>query len=166
MHELIIGPTMCGKTTLAKEKARAYLESGVAVLVLDPFLDDWPCTWKTTDRAAFIATAKRSRRCVLIMDEAGQTLSRDADGEWPFTVGRQWGHKSIVMAQGAKQLLPIQRDQCSTVYLFADADPDECDFLARKFNDPGLRAASTLGRHNFLMKRRGEPLRGPLKLAV
>ncbi len=166
MHDLFIGQTGSGKTFLAMKKAQAFLDAGFGVLVLENILNKWPCTWQTRCAADFIAAAKRSRRCALFIDDVGETLHRDPDAEWPFTMARHLGHKTHALAQGATQLLPVLRNQCSTLYLFADTDPDECKFLARKFNAPGLVGASSAPLNTFFLKARGQPLRGPLKVTA
>lgn len=157
-HVAIVGPTMCGKTTLACALAENYRASGVHVLVCDPLANPWPATWQTTDRAAFIAAAKKSRRCALFIDEAGQTISRDPEAEWLFTTARHWGHVTHVMSQGGTQLTPTMRGQCSRIFLFG-CTPRVAEMWAEEFNEPGLLSASALPRFEFLFKERFQPLR-------
>jgi hypothetical protein len=157
-HIVISGPTMCGKTTLAAQLARGYLARKIHVLVCDPFMGQWPATWQTTDRAAFLTAAKESRRCALFIDEAGQTISRDPDAEWLFTVARHWGHLTHVMAQGATQLLPLMRAQCAHLFLFGCA-PRDAELWASEFNDPELLQAVNLPRFAFIQKTRFQPAR-------
>lgn len=157
-HVAIVGPTMCGKSTLGASLASAFLAAGVNVLVCDPLASDWPCTWQTTNRADFIAAAKQSRRCALFIDEAGQTISRDPDAEWLFTTARHWGHVTHVMSQGGTQLTPTMRGQCSRLFLFG-CTPRVSEMWAEEFNEPGLLAAPSLPRFEFLFKERFQPLR-------
>lgn len=165
MHSLIVGPTMCGKTTLAEQIAAAWMKRGVNVLVCDPFLGDWPCTWQTRDRTEFIEVAKKSRRCVLIMDETGQYDKHEANAQWPFTVARHWGHKTYALCQHGPQVTPLMRGQCGTVYLFGGS-ASAAEMFAAEFSEPGLLTANTLPRFHFFMKTRFQPLQGPLKVAV
>ncbi len=173
MHEFIAGPTLSGKSFLGQVKAREYLRAGFKVLVCDPLGYDWPCTWHTRDRRKFLEVAKRSFRCVLVVEEAGDRsqgiprLRDDPEAEWLFTMARHWGHKTIVIGQGGVQLTPLMRDQCATLHLFGSS-PKAVEGWIESFNEPGLAQAADLNfpRYHFMMKTRGQPLRGPLKVAA
>lgn len=160
MHDAFVGPTGCGKSALAKEKARAGLAAGFRVLVCDPLNDEWPCTWQTTSLEEFVAVAKQSRRCLLFVDEAGQSINRDKGAEWLFATARHWGHKTHVLSQGGTQMTPLMRGQISTLCLFG-CTPGVAGLWAEEFNEPRLLAAAdqTFPRFQFLFKRRFEPLR-------
>lgn len=148
-HVAIIGPTLCGKTTLAKRLAGEYRRAGVGVLVLDPFRDTWPADWMTPDRAAFIAKARASRRCALFADEAGQVIARDPEAEWLFTGSRHWGHRMHVLAQSGIQMTPLMRAQCSRLYIFRTTRR-VAEMWAEDFADERICAATTLARFEFL----------------
>lgn len=155
---MIVGPTMCGKTTLAMGFASQWLANGRKVLVCDPLQSDWPATWQTTDRAALVALAKRSLGCALICDEAGQTIARDPEAEWLVTTARHWGHKTTILSHGGTQMTPTMRGQFSTVFLFGST-PRVAELWAEEFNEPGLLHAVTLPRFEYLVKTRYQPLR-------
>ncbi len=143
------------------QKAREAAAAGFNVLVCDPLWAEWPCTWQTGSREEFVAVAKRSRRCALFIDEGGQTIKRDPEAEWLFTTARHWGHLTCVLVQGATQLLPIMRAQCSRLYLFGGQSPKSVEPWAEEFNAPGLFAVcrDDFPRFNFLIAARGQPLR-------
>ena len=49
-HNLILGMTMSGKTTLAKRLAAHYTQNGINVVVLDPMYDpEWEADFTTAD---------------------------------------------------------------------------------------------------------------------
>ena len=160
-HVAIVGPTECGKTTLAKQLAASFRASGVHVLVCDPLYDEWPATWQTLKIQELIDAAKQARRCALFVDEAGMTVRRGRDApdvEWLFTTARHWGHSTHVLSQGGTQLTPTMRAQCSSVYLFGST-PGVAELWASEFNEPGLAAAPSLQRFECLFKQRFQPLR-------
>lgn len=172
MHEVIAGPTGSGKSTLAHAHAAAYLAQGYKVLVCDPLGYSWPCTWQTANRADFLDVAKRSRRCLLAVEEAGDRsrgiprLRDDPAAEWLFTMARHWGHKTLVVGQGGTQLMPLMREQCSTLYLFGSS-PDAVKLWVNEFNDSDLEPAAdkNFPAFHFLIKTRRQPVR-MAKLAI
>jgi len=169
MHDAYVGSTGSGKTYLAIEKAAAYLDAGVNVLVCDPFFSKWPTPrksspvtlWRTHLREPFMAAARRSRRCALMIDEGGQTLARDPDAEWLFTGARQWGHKTHAMLQDGIQMLPVMRGQCSTVAIFGPVDLRVAKLWAEAKVCPGLLAAAQpdFPEFEFLLWQKRMPLR-------
>lgn len=155
-HVGIFGPTMSGKTTLAQHLAREMLRQGVAVLVLDPFGERWPCTWQTDDRARFLTKAKSSRRCALFLDEAGATVAREDDAEWLFTRSRHWGHRLHCIGQSGTQLTPLMRGQISTLFLFR-ASRRVAELWAEEFAVDGIASAVDLSQFEFLRATRFPP---------
>lgn len=149
-HVAIVGPTMCGKTTLAKEVARQYRTAGRGVLVLDPFADTWPANWQTTNLDAFLAKARASRGCALFGDEAGQVIARGPKAEWLFTGSRHWGHRFHVLAQSGVQMTPLMRSQCSRIYLFR-VSLNVAKMWAEDFADDRLLEAVSLSQYEFLL---------------
>lgn len=161
-HVAIIGPTLCGKTTLAKRLAAQYRRAGLGVLVLDPFRDTWQASWETVDRAAFVAKARASRRCALFADEAGQVIARDPEAEWLFTGSRHWGHRMHVLAQSGVQMTPLMRSQCSRLYIFR-VSKRVAEMWAEDFADDRILAATGLNQFEFLLVDRfGECARSRL----
>jgi hypothetical protein len=166
MHDLFIGQTGGGKTFLAMRRAEKYLAAGFGVLVLENILNKWPCTWQTRSLPDFVAAAKKSRKCALFIDDVTDTVGRDEEGDWLFKMARHWGHRTHALSHGWTDLTPSQRNQCSALYLFSDTAVEECEKLARAFNAPSLKAAATGPKHSFYLKKRGEPLRGPIMVTA
>ena len=134
------------------------LASGRKVLVCDPLQSTWPATWQTTSRADLVNVAKKSLGCLIICDEAGQTIARDPAAEWLVTTARHWGHRFVALSHGGTQMTPTMRGQFSTVYLFGST-PRVTELWAEEFNEPLLLRASALPRFEFLEKTRYEPIK-------
>lgn len=154
MHTGIFGPCGSGKTTLARELARAYSSAGFACLICDPIGAEWPRgSWSTTDPATLLAKARRSRNCRLFIEEASLSISRDRDLSWLFTTARHFGHRTHVIGQDGASLLPAMRQQLSEVFLFR-CHPDLAAIWSRQFADPEiLKIAPTLEKFQFLRAR-------------
>jgi hypothetical protein len=160
MHVGIFGPTTCGKTTLARALSGQYAKAGRASLVCDPLGIPWTgAAWQTTDATALMEKAKRSQNCMLWVEEASMSVSRDRSLSWLFTTARHHGHVTHVIGQDGSSLLPAMRQQISTLYLFR-CHPDLADIWARQFCDPQIAALSpTLQRYEFIVCRPYEPVK-------
>lgn len=160
MHIGIFGPTTCGKTTLARALSAQYARKGRASLVCDPLGVPWPgARWQSPCASALMDKAKRSRNCMLWIEEASMSVSRDRSLAWFFTTSRHLGHITHVIGQDGSSLLPAMRQQISTVYLFR-CHHDFADVWARQFCDPEISAlAPTLARYEFLACRPYEKVR-------
>ena len=111
-HALILGTSKTGKTTLAKQLAQARVASGAECIVLDPFNGQWPTRYVYTDPQKFLATARASTRCLLVIDESGRAIGRGKQArgmEWVTTQARHWGHQAILLAQTPQQIDPKDR---------------------------------------------------------
>jgi hypothetical protein len=154
MHSGSFGPTACGKTTLAQALAAEYRRQGRAVLVCDPLGIPWPqSTWQTVSAPELLAKAKASRNCVIFIEEASISISRDRDLSWLFTTSRHAGHKVHVIGQDGASLLPAMRQQLSEIFLFR-CHPDLASIWARQFAQEEIaNLAPTLNRYEFLHVR-------------
>ena len=149
LHAGIFGPTMSGKTTLAKHLCRGLESRGVRCLVLDPYNDDWPCTWKTRHIHEFITKAKQSRSCGLFADEAGQLDLRDPEHEWLLTGSRHFGHACHIIGQTGVQLSPTGRAQITRLFLFRSTE-QTAEYWREVFVDDRICGATTLQRFEYL----------------
>lgn len=155
MHSLIVGITKSGKSTLARSLALDYLSRDIGVLVLDPNNDNWPCSFKTTDPIKFLAVAKKSKRCALFIDEAGEMVGKGKSATgmiWITSRARHWGHCTYLIAQRAQMVELNVRAQCSTAYVFKQSATD-AKLLSDQFADEALLGATALQQYEFLYSR-------------
>lgn len=168
MHNIVLGVGGMGKSTLAFALAQQHVDRGEGVLILDPNNDQgWPTgplVRKLTGDGAplrFLALAKKSQRCALFVDEAGESIGRGkhaADLKWLTTRCRHWGHRTYIIGQRAQLVEPTVRSQCTTGYIFRQSVMDS-KLLAQDFADEGLLRASSLSIGQFLYVRTDHPAR-------
>lgn len=151
VHSVAVGIGKSGKTTLMREIATLAKSHGHGVLVLDPNWGQWDCDYLTDDLTKFMRVAKASRRCLLVMDECGESIARDPTAVWLATRARHWGHLSFFGMHSWTQLLPVIRNQCTTAYVFSQSVEDSAA-LARHFNDRLIASAAELKQGEFIHK--------------
>lgn len=164
VHSLILGPSTCGKSSLAFTLAANARRVGTDVMALDVKLDArWQVSrdpsgrpYLTDDAERFLWWAKRAKRCALFVDEAAEGLDRDPKFNWLTSQARAWGHHTYVITQFYTDVRPALRINCDEVFAFRQ-DPDSAIQLARRFTDETMRAASNLRQYEFLHKRPFEP---------
>lgn len=150
MHSLIVGTTGCGKSTLAKKLSAGLKKSGKGVLVFDPLLSrDWYADYITDNKDDFLDLAKRSKNCVLFIDESVELGKFNASMDWFATRARHWGHVSFFICQRVQQLNKTVRDQCANLYLFRVSYGD-AKILAEEFVQDELIKSCNLQRFAFI----------------
>lgn len=163
-HIGIVGPTKCGKSTLAKQLARDWRRHGRAVFVRDPIGDpEWArvADWVTECPHELMARAKTSERCLVICDEAGDCLDNSAANKplfWFARRSRHPGHRFMWIAQEWTAVWPTYRTNTDTIIAFK-TDPKNADELARNLVDPGMLGVTRLKRFEFFRKDRFAPIR-------
>lgn len=158
-HAGIIGMTTSGKTTLGIAMAHAYRKIGTPVLVCDPKRNPgWKADRLLTDIGKFIDLAKRSTRCALFVEEAGD-FGKHPDFEWLFTQARNWGHVSHYLSQFHRQVPPIVRGNIERLFLFKAGHRCVEEF-ADEFAQPEIRGlVAKLQRYQFVqVERYGPPV--------
>lgn len=163
-HVLILGMTLSGKTTLAKQLAPVYRAQGIKVGVLDPLGDpEWQADFQTTNADEFLKAFWASRQCAWFIDESGDAVGRYDDAmQRTATRGRHWGHRVHYITQRGAQLSRTVRDQCSKLFLFTTSLEDS-KIHANEWNKPELRQAYTLHQGEYFHTDRFSPLmRGSL----
>lgn len=149
-HVGIFGPTLCGKTTLAKTLAAQYAAAGRLSVALLAFPDNWGRhTWTTTDQERFREKVFSVQNCAVFIEEAASTIARDRDFMPFFTRIRHQGHRLHVIGHSGTDLLPGMRNQLTTLFLFRQP-PDACEIWARTFCDRRLLTAADLPQYWFL----------------
>lgn len=149
LHAGIFGPTLCGKTTLARHLCADFERRGIRCLVLDPYNAEWPATYQTRKIGEFLQKAKASRSCALFVDESGQLDLRDAEHEWLLTGSRHFGHVCHVIGQTGVQLTPLGRSSITRLFLFRSTE-ETANYWREVFVDDRIRDATKLERFEFI----------------
>jgi len=89
------------------------------------------------------------RGCAIFADEGGETVNRNRNLNAYFTRGRGAGHLIHICAHHHSDLLPKQRDQLGTLFLFL-ASPSSADGWADEWSEERLKEAATLAQYEFL----------------
>ncbi len=165
IHTAILGPSLFGKSHVAKWLAREYWRLyRRRSLVLDPTTEPgephgWPdcCLVFQGEgpgpRARFFeAVFKRYRDCVVFFDEGGE-VERDKDMNPYFTRIRHRGHFFHYISHAWTDMLPKQRNQLGTLFVFWQP-ADAAEFLAREWSDPRFLDAPKLPPYEFLFCRK------------
>ena len=163
LHYGIFGPGLSGKTTLAMHLSRHYwVNHRVKSLVLDPNIDQWGNqAWVTNDPDRFWDMVwNRETDCALFVEEAAETIARDNEKTSLFTRVRHRarvpgvtpGHRLHVIGHSGANLLPMQRNQIQTLYLFKQTEKG-AETWAEELGDARVMEAVTLNQYEFLYCR-------------
>lgn len=154
----IFGPSLSGKTTLAKALSKEYwAQNKMRSLVLDLNNESWgEQALVTADEKTFWPMVWRTNDCLVIVDEGTETIRRDKTLVPAFTRLRHHKHKLLVVGHSGTNLLPIMRQQIDTLYLFLQ-DEDSAKQWAKDFIQKDLLQAVELQQFEFLYCRRWQP---------
>lgn len=154
-HNLIIGMSHSGKTTLAKHLCRGVRAAGFRTAVLDPLGDpDFDVDFRTKDGEEFLAYAKQNKDCFLFVDEGGSSIGRyNKAMEWLATQSRHYGHFSTFCTHGLTDLPKIMRDQCNQLFIFC-CSQSNLEIAAEEWVEPKLRNFERLQQYHFLLATR------------
>lgn len=159
MRAGIFGPSLSGKTTLAREICKGYAKAGYKALVLDPNAEEWGVdSIVFTDEAKFWATVWASKRCLVIVEESSETICRNKELIPVFTRLRHQHHILIVVGHSGASLLPVMRQQFDTLYLFLQSKKSSQTWVEETACER-LIEATTLNQYEFLHYERFKPLR-------
>lgn len=151
LHDLTLGLSTTGKTTLQQQVCQRLLARGRACAVLDPLdAGGWgDVTFKTTDRDAFLRWAQRNKCADLFVDESGISVDRyDPRFDWLTTTSRHLGHRAHFIAHRLTALSPTTRVQCQNLFLFR-CNVNDARALADEYGHAELIRAAQLPRFEF-----------------
>lgn len=154
LHSCIFGPGLSGKTVLARYFSRiAFLKRNRRTLVLDPVQSEWgeqAETFDATREEDFWRMVWSTKDKLVIVDESTEMINRRTDLIPAFTRIRHNRHKLLIVGhRGSVTLLPIMRDQMSSLYLFRQTDK-ACEVWAEQFVDERIYQATKLKQYQFL----------------
>jgi hypothetical protein len=149
----IFGPTLSGKTTLAKALVQQYeKQRGMRALVLDPHREKWGGhSIIFTNEEKFLSAVWESKHCIVVIEEASKTIARDGEKTELFTRIRHNFHKLIVSGHAGTNLTPEMRAQIGTLYLFLQTKKTAA-IWAEDMADERLMMACQLRQFEFLKK--------------
>jgi len=155
---MILGITGSGKTTLARDIAATAKMKKRRVVVFDPFLhsegNTWSCDFITADLDRFCAVVfnPKNQGLVVMIDEAGTALDRDADYNRLATLSRHSKHDVYFIAQQPTMLLPVIRCNCDQAFIFRVGGTFP-KLLAAELAAPEIERAATLEKYHYLWWR-------------
>lgn len=176
----IFGMKRSGKTTLARKLSWHFWRQGQQpTIVLDPKGEWWPecCTVfrispggtpeQTYDANAgtiqkFWDTVWSKNGCVIVVDEAAMTISRDRQLMPAFTMMNARRHRFIVVGHSGADLLPGMRQQLDYLFLFLQSG-NAAEMWRDEFNDEHFYGnvhvadAITLGQFEYIIASRFKP---------
>jgi len=127
MHQLFVGVTKSGKTTLARKFSRELLQHKKQVAVYDPLGTatlggDWGDGAKVFhDKESFLdfVHSDECKNYHIFIDEAHHVLGHsDKDNFWLLTEGRHHFMYLYLMTQRPKKVHPDVRSNCEICYMF------------------------------------------------
>lgn len=163
----IFGPKLSGKTTLAQALSRQYWQQQkIKTIVLDINGDSWgEHATATADEEIFWQVVWKAQNCLVIVDEATETINRDKKLIPVFTRMRHNNHKLLVIGHSGMNLLPIMREQIDTIYLFRQGEKASA-YWAETMAEKGLLESVSLRQYEFIRHELyGTPQRQKLTLA-
>lgn len=151
MHNLIIGITASGKSTLAKKIASDLHERKYPVLVLDSVLDAaWKCTFITDNQDDFLYITENSEKCFLFIDESADYVHHYNKVMHKLaTRYRHKGHTCFFICQRATMISPNIRTNCTKLFLFKSVFTD-CKLLSDDFITDRVFESTEFSKGEFL----------------
>lgn len=160
LHVGIFGPGDSGKTFLARQLSESmWRNGGFKSIVLDPNMEDgWGNHAFVTNREEmFLKVFWAEQRCACFIEEATETIARDSAKDSLFTRGRHRGHKIFVIGHSGTNLLPVQRLQLHTLFLFRQPK-SAAKIWAELFTDEDILQCVDLKQFEFLHCRLYQPI--------
>jgi hypothetical protein len=152
LHVGIFGQSLCGKTNLAKHLMVKYWKKfGVRSIVCDADTgQSWPaCALVFRDPEKFWAFVYSQKGCAVFVDDAGGAIKRNDELTPHFTQGRHRFHVLHVMGHYMTNLLPEQRDQLTTLFLFSQG-PTAGDKWEEEWADKRMIESVGLPQYEFI----------------
>lgn len=158
----IVGPSLCGKTSLAIGKSRAMrARHGLRSLAYDPWCakHNWgPWSWVTNDLAKFERAVANTKGCAVFWDESSDSLERNSvDHKKMFTRIRHQHPAFFLIAHDFAVMSPLMRGNLTEAYIFRQSEERANDWR-RLFADRDLLQTAELEQREFIIKRPFQPI--------
>ena len=159
MHIGVNGMTMSGKSLALKSFIIRFRNQGIKSIVLDPLCDpEFDADFQTDNEIEFIDMVYASRKCLVIVDEAGEAGKFNNAISKLATKGRHWGHTCVFASQKATQMNPLVRDQWGAIMMFTSGRKSG-ELMSEEFNCPDLKKCTELAKGEYMYKGRFTPMR-------
>jgi len=129
-----------------QQLAKSWRRNGGEILVHDEKRQQWPTPYVFSQVSEFLEVAKRSKNCLLVVDEGWKLFTsraEDLHNQWLANESRHNGHTFIMGSQRPNQVLPAVRSCFGQAFCFSlllkDAKEVCADFgfendLAKRIN--------------------------------
>jgi GTPase SAR1 family protein len=149
----VMGPSMCGKSTLVQTLSHEYFlrekRQTIALVPMDKSIAAWGAHSRVfRDREQFLDFVQETINCLIVVEDASVTINKDRDVNFLFTTIRHQGHKLIVVGHHATNLTPQMRDGIERLFLFAQ-NKDSLELWQNIFPQIDFSQALTLQRYEF-----------------
>lgn len=162
----VFGPTLSGKSTLAhKISEQFWKQKQQRTLVLDPHEEIWgEHALSFQDEEKFWKAVWNTKDSLIVVEEAASTISREKKLIPVFTRMRHLGHSLMVIGHSGMDLLPVMRQQLTTVYLFRQPE-SAAKVWSENFANKDLLLTTDLQQYEFIhFESYGNPRKMKLKL--
>lgn len=159
---IVIGPSKCGKTTLAFWLAlQMWKNHRLACVVFDPFKfkHRWPKNCRVFDNlATFKHVVKKTRGHCIVWDESTTTVKKTDSEDVAFFTQIRHNHKAfILIGHDFTVVSPMMRANLSEAYVFRQAEnrPQQWSGL---FADDAMMQTAELAHREFIHKEAFKPI--------
>ncbi|MCF3650176.1 hypothetical protein [Synoicihabitans lomoniglobus] len=155
IHVGIIGPSLFGKSHVGKRLSLTYWQrERRRSIVFDTRSANWGNhSLVFTDKAKFLEACWRYRSCAVFCDDFGDHFERDKEVTPMFTSLRHQFHQLHAMTHVWQDMLPKQRNQLGTLFLFWQTR-ESAESIAREWSDSRLLESTRLPKYEFLHCRK------------
>jgi chromosomal replication initiation ATPase DnaA len=153
MRLAVMGPSMCGKSTLVQTISHEYFlrerRQTIALVPHDKSVASWGSHSRIfRDKDQFLDFVKETHDCLIVVEDASTTIKQDRDCDFLFTTIRHRGHKLIVVGHRATNLTPQMRDGVERLFLFAQ-NKESIEIWQSIFPQIDFSHTLTLQRYEF-----------------
>jgi hypothetical protein len=159
----VFGSSESGKSTLSIRIAQQiFRKEKRFALVLSPNDSDAMTKWGAHARVfrnedQFWKTVFETNNCLIVADDASETIKADKSLTNVFTSMRHRGHKLLVIGHRFNDLTPKMRGSIQRVFLFKQ-DPESCEQWSKQFSGANIRAAEWLPQYSCLTVANYKPV--------
>jgi molybdopterin-guanine dinucleotide biosynthesis protein len=160
----VFGSSESGKSTLAIYiSQQIFRNEKRPSIVLSPNDQDGMTKWGKharvyrNEKQFWKFALEDTKDCLIIADDASETIAADKELTNVFTSMRHRGHKLLVIGHRFNDLTPKMRGSIQRVFLFKQ-DPESCDQWSKQFSGADLSPAMYLPQYSCLTVANYKPV--------